>query len=132
MARGDQLGRQWKIIQTLLTSSGKSAAELAAELDIHPRTVYRDLVALQTAGFPIYTERTDGKSLWSLLDTMKHHIPVPFTLPELMAHWKTEPEMGRNGETVTFKRSILSFISGSPIHRFSASYHISRGGSSSR
>jgi predicted DNA-binding transcriptional regulator YafY len=27
----------------------------------------------------------DGKSLWSLLDTMKHHIPVPFTLPELMA-----------------------------------------------
>jgi len=85
MARGDQLGRQWKIIQTLLTSSGKSAAELAAELDIHPRTVYRDLMALQTAGFPIYTERTDGKSLWSLLDTMKHHIPVPFTLPELMA-----------------------------------------------
>ena len=85
MPRGDQLGRQWRIIQTLLTSSGKSAAELATELDIHPRTVYRDLVALQTAGFPIYTERMDGKSLWSLLDTMKHHIPVPFTLPELMA-----------------------------------------------
>jgi predicted DNA-binding transcriptional regulator YafY len=85
MARGDQLGRQWRIIQTLLTSSGKSAAELASELDIHPRTVYRDLMALQTAGFPIYTERMDGKSLWSLLDTMKHHIPVPFTLPELMA-----------------------------------------------
>jgi predicted DNA-binding transcriptional regulator YafY len=85
MPRGDQLGRQWKIIQPLLTSSGKSAAELASELDIHPRTVYRDLVALQTAGFPIYTDRMDGKSLWSLLDTMKHHIPVPFTLPELMA-----------------------------------------------
>jgi len=62
MPRGDQLGRQWRIIQTLLTSSGKSAAELAAELDIHPRTVYRDLVALQTAGFPIWTGRASGLS----------------------------------------------------------------------
>jgi predicted ArsR family transcriptional regulator len=36
--RQDML-RQWKIIQTLLTSSGKSAAEVAPELEIHPRTV---------------------------------------------------------------------------------------------
>ncbi|MDZ7697730.1 MAG: helix-turn-helix domain-containing protein [Deltaproteobacteria bacterium] len=86
MARGDQLGRQWKIIQTLISSSqGKSAADLARDLDCHPRTVYRDLEALQVAGFPIYTERAGGKNLWSLLDTMKHHIPVPFTLTELMA-----------------------------------------------
>jgi predicted DNA-binding transcriptional regulator YafY len=86
MARGDQLGRQWKIIQTLITlKKGRSAAELATDLDIHPRTVYRDLVALQVAGFPIYTERDDGKNLWSLLDTVKHHIPVPFSLTELMA-----------------------------------------------
>ena len=78
MARGDQLGRQWKIIQTLITlKKGRSAAELATDLDIHPRTVYRDLVALQVAGFPIYTEREDGKNLWSLLDTVKHHIPSP-------------------------------------------------------
>jgi predicted DNA-binding transcriptional regulator YafY len=47
MARGDQLGRQWKIIQTLITlKKWRSAAELATDLDIHPRTVYRDLVAL--------------------------------------------------------------------------------------
>jgi len=86
MARGDQLGRQWKIIQTLITSRrGKSAAELAEELECRPRTVYRDLEALQVAGFPIYTERADGKNLWSLLDTIKHQIPVPFTLTELMA-----------------------------------------------
>jgi predicted DNA-binding transcriptional regulator YafY len=73
MARGDQLARQWKIIQTLITlKKGKSAAELATDLDIHPRTVYRDLVALQLAGFPIYTDREDGKNLWSLLDAVKH------------------------------------------------------------
>jgi len=86
MARGDQLGRQWKIIQTLISSKkGKSAAELASELDCHPRTVYRDLEALQVAGFPIYTERVEGKNLWSLLDTVKHQIPIPFSLPELIA-----------------------------------------------
>ena len=86
MARGDQLGRQWKIIQTLISAKiGRSAADLASELECHPRTVYRDLEALQVAGFPIYTERVEGKNLWSLLDTLKHHIPVPFSLTELMA-----------------------------------------------
>lgn len=86
MARGDQLGRQWRIIQTLISSRlGKSAGELAEELECHPRTVYRDLAALQTAGFPIYNEKAEGKHLWSLLDTVKHQIPIPFSLPELMA-----------------------------------------------
>lgn len=86
MARGDQLGRQWKIIQTLISSRrGKSAADLAEEMECHPRTVYRDLEALQVSGFPIYTERSEGKNLWSLLDTVKHQIPVPFSLTELMA-----------------------------------------------
>ena len=64
---------------------GKSAADLAQDLECHPRTVYRDLEALQVAGFPIYTERVEGKNLWSLLDTVKHQIPIPFSLPELMA-----------------------------------------------
>jgi predicted DNA-binding transcriptional regulator YafY len=86
MPRGDQLARQWKIIQTLITSkTGKSAAELAEDLECHPRTLYRDLEALQVAGFPIYTEKVEGKNLWSLLDTLKHHIPIPFNLTELMA-----------------------------------------------
>jgi predicted DNA-binding transcriptional regulator YafY len=86
MARGDQLSRQWKIIQTLISSRmGKSAADLAEALGCHPRTLYRDLEALQAAGFPIYTERVEGKNLWSLLDTVKHQIPIPFSLPELMA-----------------------------------------------
>ena len=61
MPRGDQLARQWKIIQTLITSrKGKSAAELAEDLECHPRTLYRDLEALQVAGFPIYTEKVEG------------------------------------------------------------------------
>ena len=86
MARGDQLARQWRIVQTMITSRmGKSAADLARELGCHPRTVYRDLDALQAAGFPIYTEKVNGKSLWSFLDTIKHHFPIPFSLQELMS-----------------------------------------------
>lgn len=86
MARGDQLARQWRIIQTLISSHiGKSAAELAKDLDCNPRTVYRDLQALEVAGFPIYTDWVEGKHLWSLLDVEKHHIPIPFSLTELMA-----------------------------------------------
>ena len=72
MARGDQLARQWKIIQTLLsTRQGKSAAEMARHLGCHSRTIYRDLEALQYAGFPIYTEKIEGKNQWSLLDTAR-------------------------------------------------------------
>jgi len=86
MARGDQLARQWKIIQSLISSrQGKSVSDLAESLRCHTRTVYRDLEALQAAGFPVYTDRIGGKTLWSFLDTAKHSIPIPFSLPELMA-----------------------------------------------
>jgi len=86
MSRGNQIGRQWGIIQTLISSRrGKTAAELAEELECNPRTIYRDLEALQVAGFPIYTQKGEGKNLWSLLDTVKHEIPIPFNLTELMA-----------------------------------------------
>ena len=62
MARGDQLARQWKIIQRLITSKwGKSAAELAEEIECHPRTLYRDLEALQAAGVPHLHREGGGK-----------------------------------------------------------------------
>jgi predicted DNA-binding transcriptional regulator YafY len=86
MARGDQLGRQWKIIRSLIASKrGKSVQDLAAELSCHSRTVYRDLEALQVAGFPVYTERQNQKNYWSLMDSAKHLIPIPFNITELMA-----------------------------------------------
>jgi len=86
MARGDQLGRQWKILQMLISArGGKAVSDLAKEMDCHTRTVYRDLEALQVAGFPVYTEKEGGKHLWLLLDSAKHQAPIPLSLTELMA-----------------------------------------------
>jgi predicted DNA-binding transcriptional regulator YafY len=103
MARGDQLARQWKIIQTLISSHmGKSAADLAEGLECGWRTVYRDLEALQAAGFPLYSEKIDGKSFWSVLETAKHSIPIPFSLTELMALYFSRGMMGVLKDTVLY------------------------------
>jgi predicted DNA-binding transcriptional regulator YafY len=102
MARGDQLSRQWRIIQGLIASlTGKSAGDLAKDLQCHPRTVYRDLEALQMAGFPLFTEQVDGKTHWSLVDARKHQMPLPLNLTELMALY--------------FSRNMLKVLDGTAL-----------------
>jgi predicted DNA-binding transcriptional regulator YafY len=86
MARGDQLSRQWKMIHTLLASTyGKTVAELAGVLDCTPRTVYRDLEALQAGGFPVTTEIRENHSYWRILNAGRQQIPPAFSVAELMA-----------------------------------------------
>ena len=86
MPRGDQLERQWKLIQSLIaTKRGKTAQELADALDCQLRSVYRDLEVLQTAGFPLCSDRIEGKKVWAIIDSYKTSIPLPLDLPELMA-----------------------------------------------
>ena len=110
MARGDQLARQWRILQSLIASRrGKSAADLAQELEFHWRTVYRDLEALQLAGFPIFTDRIDGKNLWSVLDSARHNIPIPLSMTELMALYFSRGLMTVLKDTV-FYESLESFF----------------------
>jgi predicted DNA-binding transcriptional regulator YafY len=58
--RGDQLARQWRIIRGIeASSSGLTVAEIAKREETGLRSIYRDLEALQSAGFPLYTERVD-------------------------------------------------------------------------
>ncbi|MGO9120692.1 MAG: helix-turn-helix transcriptional regulator [Desulfomonilaceae bacterium] len=84
--RGTQLARQWKIIKLIeLRTKGITVIELANELEVPQRTVYRDLEAIQEAGFPLYTDREGKNSYWKILDTFKKDFPVPMTLTELMA-----------------------------------------------
>lgn len=84
--RGTQLARQWKIIRLIESrKKGITGTELANELEVPLRTVYRDLDAIQEAGFPIYTDREGKNSYWKILDTFKKDFPVPLTVTELMA-----------------------------------------------
>ena len=84
--RGDQLARQWRIIRAIETSpSGLTVAEIAKREETGIRTIYRDLDALQVAGFPLYNEKVENANRWAFVDTFKFKIPAPFTLTELMS-----------------------------------------------
>jgi hypothetical protein len=74
--RGTQLSRQWKIIRLIESrKKGITGMELANELEVPLRTVYRDLDAIQEAGFPVYTNRQGKNSHWKILDTFKKDFP---------------------------------------------------------
>ena len=110
MARGEQLSRQWRIIQLLINSHvGHSAADLAQSLDCHRRTVYRDLEALQQAGFPLYNEQIKGKMVWRILDAVKHHVPTPLDLTELIALYFSKDMLKATGNA-TFFNSMESLL----------------------
>ena len=83
--RGDQLARQWQLIQRLARSrSGAALDDLARELDCVKRTVYRDLDALMFAGFPVVSEKRNGRVFYRFLDSFRLG-DVPFTADEILA-----------------------------------------------
>jgi predicted DNA-binding transcriptional regulator YafY len=83
--RGNQLARQWQLIQRLARSRyGLGLDSLADELGCVRRTVYRDLDALMLAGFPVVSEKRDGRVLYRFLDTFRLG-DVPFTPDEILA-----------------------------------------------
>ncbi|MFH1135034.1 MAG: WYL domain-containing transcriptional regulator [Pseudomonadota bacterium] len=84
--RGDQLARQWRILRHIESSrQGLTVAELAELEDVGLRTAYRDLEALQEAGFPLFCERGDKANRWAFVDAYKFQVPQPFTLTELIS-----------------------------------------------
>ncbi len=85
MARGDQLGRQWCLIQLLARPQGLAIADASRELGCSIRTLWRDLRALENAGFPVYSERDGRQSVWRLERAFRDRLPVPLTLPEAVA-----------------------------------------------
>jgi len=83
--RGDQLARQWQLIQRLATGRvGVGLDELAEDLGCVRRTVYRDLDALMYAGFPVVSEKRDGRVYYRFIESFGLG-DVPFTHDEVLA-----------------------------------------------
>ncbi len=52
--RGDQLARQWRILRTIESGNqGATVADLAEQEDCSPRTIWRDLAAIQNTQLPL-------------------------------------------------------------------------------
>jgi predicted DNA-binding transcriptional regulator YafY len=107
--RGDQLARQWQLVQHLARRRGGiDVDDLAAELDCVRRTVYRDLDALQYAGFPVVSEKRDGRVYYRFLETFRLG-DVPFTADEVLALAFGE-DLLRTLEGTVFHDSIRSAL----------------------
>jgi predicted DNA-binding transcriptional regulator YafY len=103
MPRGDQVTRQWRLIQLLERSRrGFTFDELAQELDCTTRTVMRDLDHIQTVGFPVAEDRDGKEKRWKFIEGYRCDLPVPLSLSELMALY--------------FTRSLLKPLQGTPFH----------------
>ena len=63
-----QINRLFQIIYTLLDKKTATAKELAQQLDVSVRTIYRDVENLSSAGIPIYTEQGKGGGISLLPD----------------------------------------------------------------
>lgn len=90
MPRNDQVTRQWHILQRLEASRYGLTLEqlvegLPSDLSRHPRTLRRDLEALEAAGFPLLTERIDGAVRWRLMDGFRNIPALAFSPTELIA-----------------------------------------------
>jgi predicted DNA-binding transcriptional regulator YafY len=107
--RGEQLARQWQLVQRLARSrAGVGVEELAADVGCTVRTVYRDLDALNLAGFPVMTERRDGRAYHRFIDTYRLG-DVPFTADEVLALAFGE-DLLRTLEGTVFHDSIRSAL----------------------
>ena len=107
--RGEQLARQWQLIQRLAKSrGGVGVDDLARELECGRRTIYRDLDALNLAGFPVVTEKRDGRAFYRFLETFRLET-VPFTADEVLALAFSE-DLLRTLEGTVFHDSIRSAL----------------------
>ncbi len=87
MARNAEVIRQWTLLRELEGSRTSTIDGLAERTGVSTRTIRRDLIALQEAGFPIYDETDDnGRKTWRLdAKPFRSLADNGFTLSELSA-----------------------------------------------
>ncbi len=68
MPRNAEVIRQGKLLLHLDgLAQGRPVDELAQELAVNKRTIWRDLAALQEAGFPLVDDKRDRKTVWRVM-----------------------------------------------------------------
>ena len=68
MPRNNEVIRQWRLLLHLdARSHGTSVDDLSRELGVTKRTIWRDVAALQEAGFPLVDEKRERKTTWRVL-----------------------------------------------------------------
>lgn len=102
MPRGDQLTRQWKLVQLLAGRVGRTLAQLAGELGVGKRTVQRDIEVLTSAGFPVTSEARNGTVFWRLMEGFHAEAPIALTLTEQMALY--------------FSKGLFKTLQGTPMY----------------
>ncbi|THJ19452.1 MAG: WYL domain-containing protein [Nitrospira sp. CG24E] len=107
MPRNDQAIRQLVILNKLEASRhGLTLKQLAEAIDPaatrHPRTLRRDLAAIESAGWPVLTERFDGQVRWKLLEGSRNIPALRLSPSELMA--------------LTVSRRLIAPLEGTELH----------------
>lgn len=65
--RNQEVIRQWKLLRTLdAHRQGATVKQLARDLGVTERTIWRDFVALQEVGFPFTSEKDGKQTRWML------------------------------------------------------------------
>jgi proteasome accessory factor B len=80
-----QAARLHNVIRLIETRSGSTLEDLVQETGVDRRTIHRDLVAIQQAGYPLIAKREGGHKVYRFLTTTRQVAPIIFTLDELMS-----------------------------------------------
>ncbi len=107
MPRNDQAVRQLVILHKLEAArQGLTLESLTRALDPgstrHPRTLRRDLAAIEATGWPLITERVDGHVRWKLLEGFRNIPTLRLAPTELLA--------------LTVSRRLIAPLDGTELH----------------
>lgn len=100
--RGDQLTRQWRLLMYLSNSvQGRRLKQIAEEIECSERNVRRDIVALQAAGFAIYSEKLGQTTVWKMPEALQRNSPLPLTTMEIFALLMAETELSGSSDFIS-------------------------------
>ena len=107
MPRNDQAVRQLVLLTKLEASRhGLTLNQLAEAIDPaavrHPRTLRRDLAAIEAVGWPLVTERVEGQVRWKLIEGFRNIPALRLSPSELMA--------------LTVSRRLIAPLEGTELH----------------